>query len=169
MRKGISVLILTLTMSLLVLTSIVRGKPDDALPISFVNSGLCESIQGIRSSPRHEANQLFAFLSYVMEPGDRRGVYTNEDHPEWCGFSYGSGSAIWSNSRCLQSALEKKAGRFYALQHLLWRQACCSLLWEGWHGWSASQTRPLPKRLSHRCCSTDSCTSTGSEPGWGSS
>ena len=24
-------------------------------------------------------------------------VYTNEHHPESCGFSFGSGSAIWNN------------------------------------------------------------------------
>jgi beta-N-acetylhexosaminidase len=38
------------------------------------------------------------FPSHVMEPGQTCRVYTNEYHPEWCGFSYGSGSAIWNNS-----------------------------------------------------------------------
>ena len=26
-----------------------------------------------------------------------RSVNINHVHPEWCGFSYGSGSAIWNN------------------------------------------------------------------------
>ena len=25
-------------------------------------------------------------------------VYTDEAHPEWCNFNYGSGTAIWNNS-----------------------------------------------------------------------
>jgi predicted ATPase with chaperone activity len=33
-----------------------------------------------------------------MQPGDVCRIYTNENHPEWCGFNYGSGSAIWNNS-----------------------------------------------------------------------
>jgi len=33
-----------------------------------------------------------------MQPGQVCRVYTNEYHPEWCGFSFGSGSAIWNNS-----------------------------------------------------------------------
>jgi hypothetical protein len=32
-----------------------------------------------------------------MEPGKVCRIYTNENHPEWCGFNYGSGSAIWNN------------------------------------------------------------------------
>jgi hypothetical protein len=47
---------------------------------------------------RDEANHVFTFPNYLMEPGQVCRVYTNEYHPEWCGFSYGSGSAIWSNS-----------------------------------------------------------------------
>lgn len=45
-----------------------------------------------------EANHVFTFPSFLMQPGQVCRVYTNEDHPEWCGFSYGSGSAIWNNS-----------------------------------------------------------------------
>jgi hypothetical protein len=33
-----------------------------------------------------------------MQPGQVCRVYTNEFHPEWCGFNYGRGSAIWNNS-----------------------------------------------------------------------
>jgi hypothetical protein len=47
---------------------------------------------------RDIANHTFTFPSYVMQPGQVCRVYTNEYHPEWCGFSYGSGSAIWNNS-----------------------------------------------------------------------
>ena len=46
---------------------------------------------------RDLANHVFIFPSFVMESGKVCRVYTNEIHSEWCGFSYGSGSAIWNN------------------------------------------------------------------------
>jgi len=46
---------------------------------------------------RDEANHVFAFPGHVMQPGQVCRVYTNEYHPEWCGFSYGNGPAIWNN------------------------------------------------------------------------
>lgn len=33
----------------------------------------------------------------VLQPGDRIRVYTNQDHPEWGGHSYGSGRPIWND------------------------------------------------------------------------
>jgi hypothetical protein len=33
----------------------------------------------------------------LMQSGDRCGIYNSDYHLEWCEFSYGSGSAIWSN------------------------------------------------------------------------
>lgn len=47
---------------------------------------------------RDEANHVFTFPNHVMQPGDRCRVYTNEHHPEWCGFNYESSSAIWNNT-----------------------------------------------------------------------
>ena len=44
------------------------------------------------------ANHTFTFPSYVMQPGEVCRIYTNENHPEWCGFNYGNGSAIWNNT-----------------------------------------------------------------------
>jgi len=44
------------------------------------------------------ANHVFTFPLFVMAPGQTCRVYTNEVHPEYCGFSYGSGTAIWNNS-----------------------------------------------------------------------
>lgn len=42
--------------------------------------------------------QDFVFPSYTMQPGQECRVYTNEYHPEFCGFSFGSSSALWTNS-----------------------------------------------------------------------
>ena len=40
----------------------------------------------------------FVFPSYVLEAGQSVRVYTNEVHPESGGFSFGRGSAVWTNS-----------------------------------------------------------------------
>ena len=43
--------------------------------------------------------QAFIFTpGFVMRSGQTCRVYTNEYHPESCGLSFGSGSAIWRNS-----------------------------------------------------------------------
>ena len=44
------------------------------------------------------ANHVFTFPSFQIQPNQTCRVYTNENHPEWCGFNYGSGSAIWNNT-----------------------------------------------------------------------
>ncbi|NBE57116.1 lamin tail domain-containing protein [Streptomyces sp. YC537] len=33
----------------------------------------------------------------VLQPGQRIRIYTNEVHPEWGGFNYGSGRPIWND------------------------------------------------------------------------
>ena len=45
-----------------------------------------------------EGYPSFTFPSYMLEPGESIRVYTNEIHPEWGGFSFGYGSAVWNNS-----------------------------------------------------------------------
>jgi len=40
----------------------------------------------------------FTFPSYILAPGESIRVYTNEYHPEWGGFSFEYGRAIWNNS-----------------------------------------------------------------------
>ena len=47
---------------------------------------------------RDSANHVFTFPSFVIQPNQTCRVYTNENHPEWCSFNYGSGSAIWNNT-----------------------------------------------------------------------
>jgi len=38
------------------------------------------------------------FPSYILPPGESIRVYTNEYHPEWGGFSFEYGQAIWHNT-----------------------------------------------------------------------
>lgn len=44
-----------------------------------------------------DAGQDFFFPDFELEPAQSCRVYTNQYHPESCGFSYGRGSAIWNN------------------------------------------------------------------------
>lgn len=41
--------------------------------------------------------QDFIFPNYVLNPGETCRVYTDEQHPETCGFSFNSDQAIWNN------------------------------------------------------------------------
>jgi len=45
-----------------------------------------------------EGYPSFTFPSYVLQPSKSVRVYTNEIHPEYGGFSFGSGTAVWNNS-----------------------------------------------------------------------
>jgi len=44
-----------------------------------------------------EGYPSFTFPSYVLAPGAKIRVYTNEIHPEWGSFSFRYGKAIWNN------------------------------------------------------------------------
>ena len=41
--------------------------------------------------------QDFWFPNFELQPGQECRVYTNENHPESCGFSFGNGQALWNN------------------------------------------------------------------------
>ena len=45
-----------------------------------------------------EGHPLFTFPPYILAPGKSIRVYTNEYHPEWGGFSFEYGRAIWNNT-----------------------------------------------------------------------
>lgn len=42
--------------------------------------------------------KTFTFPNFIIQPGQSCRIYTNEIHPETCGFSYGNSAAIWNNS-----------------------------------------------------------------------
>jgi hypothetical protein len=52
----------------------------------------------IRGRCVRDWEQGLYFPTYTMAAGQECRVYTNEVHSEWCGFSFGSPSALWSNS-----------------------------------------------------------------------
>lgn len=44
-----------------------------------------------------DAGQDFIFPDWRLGPGESCRVYTNQVHPETCGFSFGSDGAVWAN------------------------------------------------------------------------
>ena len=71
------------------------NEPDEFVEIKNNDSHF---IQLQNWTLRDAADHVFTFPAFVMTPGQICRVYTNENHPEWCGFNYGSGTAIWNNS-----------------------------------------------------------------------
>jgi hypothetical protein len=41
---------------------------------------------------------VFTFPSFEIQPGQVCRVYTNESHPESCGFTFGNDAGIWNNT-----------------------------------------------------------------------
>ena len=58
-----------------------------------------------------EGYPSFTLPSYILAPGKSIRVYTNEYHPEWGGFSFEYGRAIWSNSEPDVAVLYNKQGK----------------------------------------------------------
>ncbi len=58
-----------------------------------------------------EGYPLFTFTSYILAPGKSIRVYTNEYHPEWGGFSFEYGRAIWNNSKPDVAVLYNRQGK----------------------------------------------------------
>lgn len=47
----------------------------------------------------HDEDEIhkFTFPAYTIQPGEICRIYTNEDHPDWCGLNWGNNKAIWHN------------------------------------------------------------------------
>lgn len=58
-----------------------------------------------------EGYPSFAFPSYILASGESIRVYTNEIHPEYGGFSFGYGQAIWNNTDPDEAGLYDADGR----------------------------------------------------------
>ena len=58
-----------------------------------------------------EGYPSFTFPSYILAPGAKIRVYTNEIHSEWGGFSFGYGKAVWNNTDPDWAALYNAQGQ----------------------------------------------------------
>ena len=70
------------------------SEPDEYVEIRN-NSGYAIQIQNW--TLRDIANHVYTFPAYLIQPGQVCRIYTNQNHPETCGFNYGNSSAIWNN------------------------------------------------------------------------
>ena len=74
-----------------------QSEADEYVQIANLGSAAVD-LAGWRLADISDGTPEFTFPSHNLSPGGRVRIYTNEDHSEWGGFSFGRGTAIWSNS-----------------------------------------------------------------------
>jgi len=72
-----------------------RNEPDEFAEITNVGAAPV-NLKGWRLNAGNP-DQDFIFPDFNLQPGQKCLVYTNENHPESCGFSFGSKNALWNN------------------------------------------------------------------------
>jgi competence protein ComEC len=74
-----------------------RTESDEYVEITNLGD-ISQNLKGWVLMDISDGYPSFTFPSYVLAPGAKVRVYTNEIHPEWGAFSFGSGKAVWNNS-----------------------------------------------------------------------
>jgi len=81
-----------------------RHEPDEY--VSIRNTGTdAVNLKGWTLVDTDEGWPTFTFPSYVLPPGEEVRVYTNQTHPEWGGFTFEYGNAVWNNTEPDTAAL----------------------------------------------------------------
>jgi len=76
--------------------TVSQQEPDEYVKIKN-NGSSSINLQGWTLND--ESGKTFTFPSHVIDPGQVCHIYTNQDHPETCGFNWQfTSSAIWNNS-----------------------------------------------------------------------
>jgi hypothetical protein len=89
---------------------VYRTESDEYVEITNLGSE-SQDLAGWVLRDISEGYPSFTFPSYILAPGAKIRVYTNEIHPEWGGFSFGFGKAVWSNSSPDTAALFNAQGQ----------------------------------------------------------
>lgn len=76
---------------------VYRTESDEYVEIKNLGNKSVD-LAGWRLVDIDEGYPAFIFPSYILESGQNIRVYTNEIHPEYGGFSFGFGKAVWNNS-----------------------------------------------------------------------
>jgi hypothetical protein len=75
-----------------------RSDPEEGDEYAEIaNAGITVvNLQGWRLNADDEGQDM-VFPPFFLQPGQICRVYTNELHPEHCGFIFGSDQAVWAN------------------------------------------------------------------------
>ena len=87
-----------------------RSESDEYVQITNYGTGSQDLLGWLLHDEASPDRQRFSFENtYILGVGDTIRVYTNEVHAEWGGFSFESGTAIWSNSNADTAVLRDTA------------------------------------------------------------
>ena len=89
---------------------VYRTESDEYVEITNLGD-TSQDLEGWVLRDISEGYPSFTFPSYVLAPGAKVRVYTNEIHSEWGGFSFGYGKAVWNNSDPDWAALYNAQGQ----------------------------------------------------------
>ncbi len=89
---------------------VYRVESDEYVEITNLGSE-SQDLAGWVLKDISEGYPSFTFPHYVLAPGGAIRAYTNEIHPEWGGFSFGYGKAIWNNTVPDTAALYNAQGQ----------------------------------------------------------
>lgn len=73
------------------------SEADEYVQIANLGSSSV-NLEGWSLADISDGTPELTFPAYILSPGARVRVYTNEVNSEWGGFSFGRGTAAWSNS-----------------------------------------------------------------------
>ena len=91
--------------------AVPRSESDEYVQITNHGEG-AQDLRGWSLSDASDNRREFLFHgSHVLGPRETIRVYTNELHDEWGGFSFGVGTAIWSNQAADTAVLLDADGR----------------------------------------------------------
>ena len=86
-----------------------RSESDEYVQIA--NRGDApQELEGWSLEDSDDGKPRFVFPTWTLAPGSVIRVYTNEVHPQWGGFSFGSGTAIWNNTSPDEASLYDGTG-----------------------------------------------------------
>ena len=88
-----------------------RTEADEYVEITNVGDGAQDLFNWRLLDATQVSSPIFEFPTYILQPGEIIRVYTNEDHPEWGGFSFQRKVAIWSNDNPNTAALYDHASQ----------------------------------------------------------
>lgn len=89
--------------------SVPRSETDEYVAIVNVGNA-AQNLENWVLKDVSTGSPSFEFPNFSLAPGREIRVYTNEIHSRWGGFSFGSGKAIWNNSKPDTAALFDASG-----------------------------------------------------------